>query len=50
MNVGESVSFVIQVNHTEWDKTPARGLLVVTLDNKAGPYQAIELSKGIMLN
>lgn len=43
LGIGESNSILIQVNSTEWDKTPALGVLVVTPDNKAGKDQALEL-------
>ncbi|MEO8698265.1 MAG: S8 family serine peptidase, partial [Acidimicrobiales bacterium] len=37
---GKDHSNVISVNSTEWKRTPAKGLMVVTLDNKSGEGEA----------
>ena len=37
---GSDSSVAIAVNPSEWAVTPARGLMIVTLDNKSGPDEA----------
>ena len=37
---GSDSTTTIQVNPAEWKKTPAKGLMVVTFDNKSGPDEA----------
>jgi minor extracellular serine protease Vpr len=37
---GSSANVPVSINATEWAVTPAKGLMVVTLDNKAGPDEA----------
>ena len=37
---GSSASVPVSINATEWAVTPAKGLMVVTFDNKNGPDEA----------
>ena len=41
---------VISVNSAEWKRTPAKGLMIVTLDNKSGKDEAqlieVEVDEG----
>jgi minor extracellular serine protease Vpr len=44
VKAGKSASTVIQIDPSEYDMTPALGVLVVAADNKAGKDQALELA------
>ena len=37
---GSDSSNVIAINPAEWQLTPARGLMIVTFDNKSGEEEA----------
>jgi subtilisin family serine protease len=37
---GGTAQFPVSVNSAEWTRTPAKGLMVVTLDNASGPSEA----------
>ncbi len=37
---GASASTIVRINRTEWNSTPARGLMVIVHDNKSGEAEA----------